>query len=64
MATAPLAPISAGEMLTFFFPLLGPIKILGPFVKLTRGAEPRFCRQLAIRGVLLAAGDGYIDSRV
>ena len=56
MATAPLTTISAGEMLAFFFLLLGPIKILGPFVKLTRGAEPRFGRQLAIRGILLAAG--------
>jgi multiple antibiotic resistance protein len=56
MATAPLTTISAGEMLAFFFLLLGPIKILGPFVKLTRGAEPRFGRQLAVRGILLAAG--------
>lgn len=56
MATAPLITISAGQMLTFFFLLLGPIKIVGPFAKLTRGAEPRFCRQLAVRSVLLAAG--------
>jgi multiple antibiotic resistance protein len=56
MPTAPLTTISAGEMLTFFFLLLGPIKILGPFVKLTRGAEPRFCRQLAVRSILVAAG--------
>ncbi len=56
MPTAPLTTISAGEMLTFFFLLLGPIKIVGPFVKLTRGAEPRLCRQLAIRGILLSAG--------
>ena len=56
MPTAPLTTVSAGEMLAFFFLLLGPIKIVGPFVKLTRGAEPRFCRQLALRGVLLAAG--------
>ena len=54
MAAAPLITISAGEMLAFFFLLLGPIKILGPFVKLTRGAEPRFCRQLAVRSILLA----------
>jgi multiple antibiotic resistance protein len=56
MATTPSITISAGEMLAFFFLLLGPIKIVGPFVKLTRGAEPRFCRQLAVRGILLAAG--------
>ncbi len=56
MATAPSITVSAGEMLAFFFLLLGPIKIVGPFVKLTRGAEPRWCRQLAVRGILLAAG--------
>ncbi len=56
MATTPSIMISAGEMLAFFFLLLGPIKIVGPFVKLTRGAEPRVCRQLAVRSILLAAG--------
>jgi len=56
MAAAPLTTLSSGEMGAFFFVLLGPIKILGPFVKLTRGAEPRFCRQLAVRSILLAAG--------
>ncbi len=56
MPTTPLTTVSAGEMLTFFFLLLGPIKIVGPFVKLTRGAEPRLCRQLALRSILLAAG--------
>jgi multiple antibiotic resistance protein len=56
MLTAPLTAIPAGEMLIFFFLLLGPIKIIGPFVKLTAGAEPRLCRQLAVRGILLAAG--------
>jgi multiple antibiotic resistance protein len=55
MPTAPLTTIPASEMLIFFFLLLGPIKIVGPFVKLTAGAEPRFCRQLAVRGILLAA---------
>ncbi len=56
MATTPSIAISAWEMLAFLFLLLGPIKIVGPFVRLTRGAEPRFCRQLAVRGILLAAG--------
>ena len=51
-----IAPLTIGEMLVLFFLLLGPIKIVGPFVKLTHGAEPRLYRQLAVRGVLLAAG--------
>jgi multiple antibiotic resistance protein len=56
MATTPSITVSAGEMLAFFFLLLGPLNIIGPVVKLTRGAEPRWCRQLALRGILLAAG--------
>ncbi len=55
MTTTPLPTISAGQMLAFFFLLLGPIKIVGPFAKLTHGAEPGFCRQLAVRSILLAA---------
>jgi multiple antibiotic resistance protein len=55
MPTVPVTTFSASEMLIFFFLLLGPIKIVGPFVKLTAGAEPRLCRQLAVRGILLAA---------
>jgi multiple antibiotic resistance protein len=43
-------------MLAFFFLLLGPIKIVGPFAKLTRGADPHFCGQLAVRSILLAVG--------
>lgn len=70
MPTAPLTMVSAGEMLTFFFLLLGPIKIVGPFARLTRGAEPSFCRQLAVRSILLSAsalavaailGEGFLD---
>ncbi len=56
MATTPSITISAWEMLAFFFLLLGPIKVLRPFVKLTRGIEYRVCRQLAVRSILLAAG--------
>lgn len=56
MPTTPPPTVSASEMLTFFFLLLGPIKIMGPFVKLTGGADPKFCRQLAVRAILLAAG--------
>lgn len=44
--------ISLGEMFTFFFLMLGPLKILGPFVHLTQKSEAAFARRLAIRGFL------------
>jgi multiple antibiotic resistance protein len=40
---------------TIFFMLLGPIKIIPAFAGLTRGADKRFKRSLAIRGVLIAS---------
>lgn len=46
--------IDASFVLTIFFLLLGPIKILAPFARLTRDAEPRFGRELAVRGTLAA----------
>jgi multiple antibiotic resistance protein len=40
---------SLGEMLTFFFLMLGPLKILGPFVQMTRNGDANFARRLALR---------------
>jgi multiple antibiotic resistance protein len=40
--------------LTFFFLMLGPIKVLGPFVKMTERAEAQFRRQLAIRATIFS----------
>lgn len=34
--------------------MLGPINVLGPFVKMTEGADDRFRRQLAIRATILS----------
>jgi hypothetical protein len=38
----------------FFGLLLGPIRILGPFHRMTLGAEPALRRRLAIRGFAFA----------
>jgi multiple antibiotic resistance protein len=43
---------SMTEMFTFLFLMLGPIKILGPFVKLTLNCDKAFARRLALRGFL------------
>ncbi len=39
---------------TIFFMLLGPVKIIPPFAGLTRGADVRFKRDVAIRGGVIA----------
>lgn len=44
--------VSISEMFTFLFLMLGPIKILGPFVQLTRKGDEAFARRLAIRAFL------------
>ncbi|MDO9707088.1 MarC family protein [Paracraurococcus lichenis] len=38
----------------FFFLLLGPIKIIGPFARMTEDAEPALRRRLALRAFLFA----------
>ena len=46
--------VDLGETFTFFFLMLGPIKVLGLFVKMTECAEARFRRQLAIRAIIFS----------
>jgi multiple antibiotic resistance protein len=46
----PVRSFSFGEMFTFFFLMLGPLKILGPFVQMTHNGDPAFARRLAFRG--------------
>jgi multiple antibiotic resistance protein len=41
-------------VITIFFLLLGPIKIIQPFARLTRSAEPRFKQNVALRAALCA----------
>jgi len=52
--TAPAAPrvVTPGEMFAFFFLMLGPLKILGPFVQMTHGADVTFTRRLALRAFI------------
>src|SRR5271155_652164 len=49
--SAPRA-MSLTEMFTFLFLMLGPLKILGPFVQLTRKGDQVFARRLAIRAFI------------
>jgi len=58
-ATEPAAKPAPGvdiyRVFTFSFLMLGPIKILGPFVQMTRGADEAFRRRLAFRAFLFAS---------
>jgi multiple antibiotic resistance protein len=48
-------PLSWDQILTILFVVFSPLKVIGPFVTLTRGTERAFCRQLAWRATLFAA---------
>jgi multiple antibiotic resistance protein len=50
----PMGAIPASQIFTFLFLMLGPIKIIGPFAKITRGAEPGFTLQIALRATLVS----------
>jgi multiple antibiotic resistance protein len=49
------AQVDPGEAFTFFFLMLGPIKILAPFVRMTERAEDRFRKQLAVRAIIFSS---------
>lgn len=55
---SPAAPVSRltspREMFAFFFLMLGPLKILGPFVQMTRNADAVFARKLAVRAFFVS----------
>jgi multiple antibiotic resistance protein len=46
--------LSAGQIWTFFFLLLGPIKIIVPFSRIVHGSDERFVRQLAVHSIVYA----------
>jgi multiple antibiotic resistance protein len=52
---APLIALTFGKAFTFLFLTLGPLKIMGPFVAMTRGRDAAFKRKLAIEGFVIAA---------
>jgi multiple antibiotic resistance protein len=52
---AQIAPFSLGKVFTFLFMTLGPFKIIGPFATMTHGRDGAFRRQLAFKGIVIAA---------
>ena len=43
------------QVFTFLFLMLGPFKVIGPFGKITRGADPALTRQIAVRATLFSS---------
>ncbi len=59
-----LSTMALGKMFTYFIVMLGPIKIVGPFVKLTRGMDAPASRILAVKGFLIACVIGLAAATV
>ena len=45
----------AAQIFTFLFLMLGPFKIIGPFLKIVKGTDASFTRQMALRSTLFAS---------
>jgi multiple antibiotic resistance protein len=46
--------VGPGELFTLFFVMLGPLKLLGPFVKRTHGIDDRLVQRIALWAFVLA----------
>src|SRR4030095_6465271 len=56
--------LTPGKIFTFFFVMLGPLKILGPFVRSTFEMDVPSSRRLAFKGVLIACLAGALAAVV
>ena len=56
--------LTPGKIFTFFFVMLGPLKILGPFVRSTFEMDIAESRRLAFKGVLIACLAGALAAVV
>jgi len=70
-AAADQPVISTRKIFMLLFLMLGPVKILAPFVNMTKGSDAAFRRRLATRAILLSAaalavagslGRGFIEN--
>ena len=52
---SPSDPFSPGKVFTFLFLMLGPLKVIGPFVAMTAGWDGSLKRRLAFRAIAIAA---------
>ncbi len=59
-----LASIPPGKIFTYFFVMLGPIKLIGPFVKMTGGMDKTSANKLAVKGFVIACITGMVAATV
>jgi multiple antibiotic resistance protein len=52
---APVTDFPVAQVLTILFLMLGPFKIIGPFLKVTRTADVRLARRIAVLATAFAA---------
>ena len=52
---APLKQFALGQVFALLFLMLGPFKIIGPFFKVTKGADARLTRQIAVWATIFSA---------
>jgi len=62
MQSAPdaISLVSYGQIFTLLFVTFGPLKIVGPFVHLTREADEAEMRRIAVRSFLIAMGAAVV----
>ncbi len=51
----PIAPYPMATIFTFLLLMLGPFKIIGPFARITKGADDQFVRQIALRSTFFSS---------
>lgn len=54
-APVPTRQFPVGHVFTFLFLMLGPFKIIGPFARITKGADASTTRQVALWGTVFAS---------
>jgi len=52
---SPSDPFSPNKVFTFLFVMIGPLKVIGPFAKMTAGWDRRLKRRLAFQAITIAA---------
>ena len=52
---SPTDPFSPGKVFTFLFVMIGPLKVIGPFAKMTAGWDRGLKRRLAFQAIVIAA---------
>jgi multiple antibiotic resistance protein len=56
--------LELGKVFTYFFLMLGPLKVVVPFVKATAGTDAAFQRMLALRASAIACAAGLVAAIV